>query len=281
MFPATIVFWSVVDVATLNMPPPPLARLPTIVQLAIVAVIPPAEMPPPFDIARLKAIVVFVSAMVPGGKKIKPPPPVFETLLAIVQPTNVALPGLTSTPPPWPARLPTTAQSTSVSDALLQRMPPPWSVGSIAGVTSPPVIVMPTSVTLLPAPVILKTRPRLWPSTVSMFAPGPLMVTESVMSSCPLIAIVPVTAIEIVSAPVAMLASAIACLSEPGPLSARFETMIAGASGRAAARAGANCIQRLTRRAAPSNGPRPRRKWRRRVFMRSSLLREFGAVATA
>jgi hypothetical protein len=76
------------------------------------------------------------------------------------------------------------------------------------------------------SPASPKTRLTPSPLTVRALAPGPLIVTPSVISSWPLVrAIVPVTAKSITSAPGLALAAATAARSEPGPVSSRLVTV--------------------------------------------------------
>ncbi len=106
------------------------------------------------------------------------------------------------------------------------RRPPPSAIPPGAD-TEPCVIVRSLISTLMPAPEMEKTRVTSLPLTVTFFAPGPPIVTSSVMLSTLPSRIVPFNpgANLIVAAPGLALAASIAARNEPGPPSERFVTV--------------------------------------------------------
>ena len=178
-------------------PPPEAAVLPLMVELVIVNTaqeVPsePLKTPPPLLLAILPEIVEFVIFADP-----------------------IKLLGIMQMPAPAFAELFETAELFKFKMLPLTKMPPPLPD------TLPPVMVRLLILTVTP-PEILNTRLLLLPETDNKLAPGPVMVTPSVIDSSLVVSVMlPVTiALKIItSLPGFALAFRTACRREPKPAS--------------------------------------------------------------
>ena len=116
-------------------------------------------------------------------------------------------------PPPDPAPLPLTM--------LLATVRVPSFIIPLP-INTPPFLMVTPEMATMP-PVTLKTRLALLPLMARLTAPGPAIDNSLLITSSPLVrTMVPVTLKSIVSPGAA---EAIACRSEPGPLSSRLVTV--------------------------------------------------------
>ena len=203
------------------MPPPLLPKAVLLVKALLCTVaVPKLLRPPPCTTAVLPAKVLPLTVAVPPFSLARPPPNEPAVLLVQVLPRTVAVPPLSlARPPPLVAELLEKTLLLTVNVPKLSR-PPPFSLPAL-----PPAIVRPEIFTVSPASTV-KMREVLLPLTVSLSAPGPVIVRSCVMvgSSVPFRRMVPVTWKLMLSAPAWVLAWVMAVRSEPATPSIRVVT---------------------------------------------------------
>lgn len=140
--------------------------------------------------------------------------------------------------------------------------PEPTELVSVSPVALPLATVRLSSVTLVPATLMSKTRTALAPLTVSRSAPGPSIVTSPVMFSSLLSGMAPCRpgAKLMASGPAWALASRTAWRSDPGPLSFRFLTVKVLGTVRSSRAVSRGTKGRRAARARPAGRRRERRR---------------------